>query len=86
MLSLVKRLRNNILTYFKKKQFDANALYGEGCKFDITAGCRNESHDPYNIQIGAGCMIRGLVSSTGKGKIIIGDRFYMGGRNTYRCY
>lgn len=79
MLSIIKKIRNQVLSLIKKRQFDRNATYGTGTKFDMTAGCRNESHNRANIIIGDGSMIRGLITTTGNGRIKIGERLYVGG-------
>lgn len=79
MLSMLKNIKNKLFIFLKRRQFDRNSILGEETKFDFLSGCRNESYNPENIKIGNNCMIQGLVPTTGYGKVIIGDRLYMGG-------
>ena len=79
MIHTIKTIKNNFIKVIKKRQFDKSAIYGKGTKFDCTAGCQNESMTPTNILIGRNCMIRGLICTSGNGKIIIGDHSYIGG-------
>lgn len=76
---LIHTIRNKFIKSIKKRQFKKNSIYGNGTKFDCTSGCQNGSMIPTNIKIGNDCMIRGLICTAGNGKIIIGDRSYVGG-------
>ncbi len=79
MVHSIIAIKNNFIKIIKKRQFDKGAIYGQGTKFDCTAGCQNESMTPKNILIGRNCMIRGLIITSGNGKIVIGDHSYIGG-------
>lgn len=79
MIVEIKKIKIKILESIKKRQFDKYSVWGEGTKFDCTSGCQNGSMQANNIKIGKHCMIRGLISTCGNGKIVIGDRSYIGG-------
>ncbi len=78
MISLIKKIKNKFIVQYKIRVFKQNSLYGKGTCFDAQAACRNGSKDVKNILIGNNCMIRGILTTCGKGKIVIGDNTYLG--------
>lgn len=78
MISLIKNIKTKIITRYKNHIFKQNSLYGEGTRFDAQSGCRNGSKFLKNISIGKNCMIRGVLTTFGNEKIIIGNNTYIG--------
>lgn len=79
MIHVIRNIKSNFMKRIKKRQFDKGSIYGIGTMFDSTSGCQNGSSISENITIGSGCMIRGLICTSGNGKINIGDHSYIGG-------
>lgn len=76
---LVKFLKHikSIFQDYKKRQtfskFQSNALVGANFMIELGADIRNESGEPWRIQIGRNCKVMGLLTCKSTGQITVGD-------------
>lgn len=75
ILKLLRAIKIRLI----QKHFSINSVYGKNTRFDSSASCSNQTGSKENILIGEHCWIRGLLSVHGSGKLVIGDRTYVGG-------
>ena len=78
-MNFLKKIVMLILMRKKRKQFLCCSLCDMSTQIDWNASCRNETERKENISIGSDCWIRGGLSAVADGRIIIGDRTYIGG-------
>lgn len=74
-----------IIDWLKQRKcissYKKNAVLGKNIEFGVTGRCTNLSGNIYNIIIGDSSLIMGSLYVSEKGKIEIGDHFYLGNRS-----
>ena len=71
LISFLRKIR-------AEKAFRTGAILGKNVQIMPYANCINKTLDPQNIQIGENSIVKGTFYACEKGRIVVGDHFFLG--------